>query len=184
MRRWIVLDRDGVINEDIGDCIRSTEEWRPIPGSLEAIAALSRCGYAVVVASNQAGIGRGLLQPHNLDEIHRLMCREVESMGGKIEGVFFCPHTEAAGCDCRKPRTGLLDAIEEQLGADLKNAPMVGDSLKDLQAAKAKGCQPVLVRTGKGTQTETTTLLWPKYGANTRIFDDLAGFAHSLMNNR
>lgn len=184
MRQWIVLDRDGVINEEQGDGIKSLAEWCPIPGSLEAIAALSRFGYAIVVASNQAVIGKGLLQPNDLDQIHRFMCREVENMGGKIEGVFFCPHTEAAGCDCRKPRTGMLDTIEEQLGADLQNAFMVGDSLKDLQAARAKGYIPVLVRTGKGTQTETTTLLWPKYGADMLIFDDLAAFAHSLIDNR
>lgn len=184
MRPWIILDRDGVINEDRPGYTKSVSEWCPIPGSLEAIAALSRSGYAMVVASNQAGVGRGVLQQHKLDEIHRLMCSEVESMGGKIEGVFYCPHTEAAGCNCRKPRTGMLDAIEEQLGADLTNAPLVGDSLIDLQAARAKGCRPVLVRTGKGTQTETATLVWPKYGAGTVIFDDLAAFAHSLIDSR
>lgn len=184
MRSWVILGRDGVINEDRVGYVKSTEEWRPIPGSLEAIAALSRIGYAIVVASNQPGIGKGSLQQRSLDDIHRLMCNEVENMGGKIEGVFYCPHTEAAGCDCRIPRTGMLDVIEEQLGADLRDAPLVGDSLKDLQAARAKGCKPVLVRTGKGTQTETTTLLWPKYGVDTLIFDDLASFAHSLINNR
>lgn len=184
MRTWIVLDRDGVINEDGAGYVTSLDQWRPIPGSLEAIAALSRKGYAIVVASNQPAVGKGLLQQSTLNEIHRHMCQEVENMGGKIEGVFFCPHTEAAGCDCRKPRIGMFDAIEEQLGADLKHALMVGDSLKDLQAARAKGGTPVLVRTGRGTQTETTTLLWPKYGVDVLIFDDLAAFAHSLINNR
>lgn len=184
MKPWIVLDRDGVINQERIGYVKSVRDWRPIPGSLEAIAALSRYGYAIAVASNQAAVGKGLMTPTHLDEIHSIMCREVENMGGKIAGVFYCPHTEDAGCDCRKPRTGMLDAIEEQLGADLKNAPLVGDSLKDIQAARVKGCQPVLVRTGKGTQTETTTLLWPKYGVNTLIFDDLADFAHSLINKR
>lgn len=184
MRSWIILDQDGVINEESADPVMSVEQWRPIPGSLEAIAALSRMGYAIAVASNQSAIGKGLLQQSCLDEMHRLICREVENMGGKIEGIFYCPHVEADGCDCRKPRTGMLNMIEEQLGANLRNAPLVGDSLKDLQAARAKGCKPVLVRTGNGIQTEITTLLWPKYGVDLLVFDDLAAFAHSLISNR
>lgn len=184
MRSWIILDLDGVINEARVGQVPPTGQWRPIPGSLEAIAALSRMGYAIALASNQSAIGKGLLQQSCLDELHRLIRQEVENMGGKIEGVFYCPHTDADGCDCRKPRTGMLDMIEEQLGADLRNALLVGDSLKDLQAARAKGCQPVLVRTGNGIQTEITTLLWPKYGVDLLIFDDLAAFAHSLISNR
>jgi D-glycero-D-manno-heptose 1,7-bisphosphate phosphatase len=184
MRPWVVLDRDGVINEYNGDPIATLADWRPIPGSLEAIASLSRTGYGIAVISNQGMVGKGLVPMAAVEAIHELMCQQVLKLGGRINGVFFCPHIDAAGCPCRIPRVGMLDRIEEELGADLRNAPMVGDSLKDLQAARAKGCRPVLVRTGNGTQTETTTLLWPKYGVNVQIFDDLAGFARSLTYRR
>jgi D-glycero-D-manno-heptose 1,7-bisphosphate phosphatase len=181
MNPWVVLDRDGVINCERNGCVRSVAEWEALPGSLEAIAALTRAGFKVVVATNQSGIAKGLLTVAELEQIHQKMSDEVERAGGRLQGIFYCPHDSHSGCDCRKPRTGLLDAIEAHLGADLAGAPMVGDSLKDIQAAKAKGCQPVLVRTGKGTQTETTTLLWPHYGVDTRIFDDLAAFADYLI---
>lgn len=184
MTPWVILDRDGVINHEMDGCVRSVAEWSPLPGSLEAIAQLTLAGFKVVVATNQAGLARGWLTVVELEQIHHKMCQDVERVGGKIHGIFYCPHDSGAGCDCRKPRTGLLDAIEAQLGADLRGAPMVGDSLKDIQAARAKGCQPVLVRTGKGTQTETTTLLWPHYGKNTLIFDDLAAFTHAHIHNR
>lgn len=183
MNPWVVLDRDGVINCARDDGVRSVAEWEPLPGSLRAIAALTRAGFKVVVATNQSGLAKGLLTVVELEQIHQKMCDEVERFGGRIHGIFYCPHDSDSGCDCRKPRTGLLDAIEAHLGADLVGAPMVGDSLKDIQAAKAKGCLPVLVRTGKGTQTETTTLLWPHYGVDTRIFDDLAAFAEFHIRN-
>lgn len=184
MNLWVVLDRDGVINDPKDGCIKSVAEWEPLPGSLAAIASLTKAGFKVVVATNQAGLAKGLVSVDELEKIHQRLCSDVERLGGRIHGVFYCPHDADAGCDCRKPRTGMLDAIEMQLGADLTGAPMVGDSLKDIQAARAKGCQPVLVRTGKGTQTETTTLLWPRYGVNTQIFDDLAAFAESHIRNR
>lgn len=184
MNPWVILDRDGVINDDRKGVVTSLTSWSPIPGSVEAIVALSRYGFRVVVATNQAALAQGILKLDDLETIHQHLCNEVAQMGGKIEGVFYCPHSADAGCDCRKPRTGMLDAIEQQLGADLMGAAMVGDSLKDLQAARAKGCLPVLVRTGKGTQTETATLLWPKYGVNTLIFDDLAEFAKSHITKR
>lgn len=181
MNPWVVLDRDGVINRDLDGCVRSEADWTALPGSLEAIGNLTRAGFKVTVATNQAGLARGWLSVAELERIHHRMCAEVERLGGKIHGIFYCPHDTHDGCDCRKPRTGMLDAIEQQLGADLRGAAMVGDSLKDIQAARAKGCQPVLVRTGRGTQTETTTLLWPHYGENTLIFDDLLAFAHFLI---
>ncbi len=184
MNPWIVLDRDGVINRECDGCVRSAAAWEPLPGSLDAIAALTRAGYKVTVATNQAGLARGWLTVADLEQIHQKMSAAVEATGGLIYGIFYCPHDANAGCDCRKPRTGLLDAIEAQLGANLRGAPLVGDSLKDIQAARAKGCQPVLVRTGRGTQTETTTLLWPHYGQNTLIFDDLAAFARSHLQPR
>ncbi len=184
MNPWIVLDRDGVINENRKELIVELSDWAPLPGSVEAIAALSRIGYKIVVATNLSGLSGGLFSTVSVERIHQHLCDEVAAMGGKIEGVFYCPHAPEEGCDCRKPRTGMLDAIERDLGADLQGAMMVGDSLKDIQAARAKGCQPVLVRTGNGTQTETTTLLWPKYGEDTLIFDDLAEFAKSLIIKR
>ncbi len=183
MNPWVVLDRDGVINYQRDGCVRSVAEWEPIPGSLEAIVKLSREGFKVAVATNQSGLAKGLLTVAELEQIHQKMCDEVERLGGRVHGVFYCPHDSHSGCDCRKPRTGLLDAIEAHLGADLTGAAMVGDSLKDIQAAKAKGCRSLLVRTGKGTQTETTTLLWPHYGVDTRIFDDLAAVADYLIRN-
>lgn len=181
MNPWVVLDRDGVINHELDGCVRTVAEWSPLSGSLDAIKALTQAGFKIAVATNQAGLARGWLTVAELEGIHQKMCAEVERVGGKIEGIFYCPHDSHDGCDCRKPRTGLLDAIEAHLGADLRGAHMVGDSLKDIQAARAKGCQPVLVRTGKGTQTETTTLLWPHYGENTLIFDNLAAFAQFLL---
>jgi D-glycero-D-manno-heptose 1,7-bisphosphate phosphatase len=183
MNPWVVLDRDGVINHERNGCVRSVAEWEPIPGSLEAIVKLSCAGFKVAVATNQSGLAKGLLTVAELEQIHQKMCEDVERLGGRIHGIFYCPHDSQSGCDCRKPRTGLLDAIEAHLGADLTDAPMVGDSLKDIQAAKAKGGQPLLVRTGKGTQTETTTLLWPHYGVDNRIFDDLAPAAEFLIRN-
>lgn len=184
MNPWIILDRDGVVNETTREPITDLAQWVAIPGSLEAIVALSRHGFKVAVAINQSGLSRGWLSQAAIDAIHDCMCQEVASMGGKIEGVFICPHTEADGCNCRKPRTGLLETIEKELQADLQNAYMVGDSLKDIRAAKAKGCQPVLVRTGNGRQTETATLLWPKYGEGVLVFDDLAEFTKSLITKR
>lgn len=184
MNPWIVLDRDGVINEPRKDLIVEQSDWQPLPGSVEAIVALSRQGYRLVVATNMSGLASGLYSAASVEAIHNQLCSEVARMGGKLEGVYFCPHAPDAGCDCRMPRTGLLEAVEEELSADLNGAFMVGDSLKDIQAARAKGCKPILVRTGKGTQTETTTLLWPQYGEGVEIFDDLADFAKHLIKKR
>lgn len=181
MNPWIVLDRDGIINVDREDYVRSVAEWQPMPGCIEAIAALSQAGYSVVVATNQSGLSRGLLAQPALEAIHEKMLRMVTEAGGNIRDVFYCPHLPEDGCDCRKPRTGMLEAIEKKYDVSLRGATMVGDSLKDIQAARTMGCQPVLVRTGKGTQTETTTLLWPKYGVDILIYDDLAAFAKSLL---
>lgn len=149
----IVLDRDGVINRDSDDYIKSPEEWIPIEGSLEAIALLNRSGFRVVVATNQSGIDRGLFSIDTLFEIHKKMYRLLAEVGGTLDGVFFCPHKPKSGCDCRKPKPGLLHQIERRLGASLKDVPVVGDSLRDLEAARAVGAAPVLVRTGKGERT-------------------------------
>ena len=149
----VILDRDGVINEDSDAYIRNLEQWIPIPGSLEAIAELSQAGYLIAVATNQSGLARGYFSVNEMERIHRKLHDLVEERGGRIASIFYCPHLPDAGCNCRKPATGMLEAIEQDLNVSAVGAHFVGDSLKDLQAAQRYGCQPVLVKTGKGLQT-------------------------------
>jgi D-glycero-D-manno-heptose 1,7-bisphosphate phosphatase len=152
----LILDRDGVINQDSDEYIRSVDDWVPIPGSIEAIADLSRAGYHIAVATNQSGLSRGYFTLDDLEEIHALLCRQVEDCGGSIGGIFYCPHLPEEGCSCRKPATGLLRAIEQELHQSAQGAFFIGDSMQDLQAACAYGCQPVLVKTGKGAGTQVS----------------------------
>jgi D-glycero-D-manno-heptose 1,7-bisphosphate phosphatase len=152
--RWVVIDRDGVINDDSDDYVRSAADWVPLPGSLEAIAALTAAGFRVAVATNQSGVGRGLFSMANLEEIHRVMTAAVEAAGGRLAGIHVCPHHPDEACACRKPRPGLLRAIERQSGQSLAGVPVIGDKLSDLDAARAVGARPILVRTGKGGATE------------------------------
>ncbi len=149
----VILDRDGVINEDSDDYIKSAEEWIPIEGSLLAISLLSSSGVRVVVATNQSGIGRGYFSESDLQRIHHKMCSMVEDAGGKIAQIFFCPHQPEENCRCRKPKPGLLENIAAAFSVDLHGVPFIGDSLKDIQVAKAVGCTPILVKTGKGVDT-------------------------------
>ena len=151
----LVLDRDGVINQDSDDYIRSLEDWVPVPGSIEAIAELSRAGYQIVIATNQSGLSRGYFTLDTLESIHDHLRELVQAQGGNIAGIFYCPHLPDEGCECRKPGTGLLVAIEAELQASVAGCYFVGDSLKDLQAAQAKDCRPVLVLTGKGEKTRS-----------------------------
>ena len=151
--KLILLDRDGVINFDSDLFIKSPDEWKPIPGSLEAIARLNQWGYRVIVATNQSGIGRGLFDMDTLNAIHDKMIKAVAQVGGRIDAVFFCPHTNNDKCDCRKPKPGMFRRIADTLNADLKGVAAIGDSLRDLQACAAAGCRPMLVRTGKGEKT-------------------------------
>ena len=178
---WIIVERDGVINHDADGCVTNLQAWQPYPGSLEGLALLARNGYKVALVSNQSGIGRGVLREEDLQSIHQKIIDEVALMGGELQGIYYCPHVPEENCDCRKPRTGMFDRIEEEFSISLQGAYCVGDSLKDIQVARAKGCKPILVRTGNGTQTETTTLLWPKYGEDIQIFEDFAAFAESLL---
>ncbi|MGE5172064.1 MAG: D-glycero-beta-D-manno-heptose 1,7-bisphosphate 7-phosphatase [Rudaea sp.] len=175
--RLIVLDRDGVINHDSEQFIKSPDEWRPIPGSLEAIARLNHAGYRVVVATNQSGVGRGLLDFATLNAIHEKMHRALGQVGGRIDAIFFCPHTADARCECRKPRAGMLQEIGVRFNVDMAGVPCVGDGLRDLQAADAVGAQPMLVLTGKGEKT----LRQGGFPANTVIFPDLAFVASALL---
>lgn len=174
--KLVILDRDGTINFDSDQYIKSPGEWRPIPGSLEAIARLTQAGYRLVVATNQSGIARGLFDVATLNAIHDAMHRAVAQAGGRIEAVFFCPHAADSDCACRKPKPGMLLEIGRRFNVALEDAVMVGDSLRDLQAAAAAGARPGLVLTGKGQATLDAGGL----PAETRVFSDLATFAAQL----
>lgn len=175
--KLIILDRDGVINYDSDQFIKNPEEWKPLPGSLEAIARLTQAGYRVVVATNQSGVGRGLFDMPTLNAIHEKMHKACAHMGGRIDAVFFCPHAADAGCNCRKPKSGMIHEIVERYSTDLKGVPSVGDSLRDLEASAALGAQPILVLTGKGTKTQAKGGL----PDGTLIFPDLAAFVATLV---
>ena len=174
--KLVILDRDGVINYDSDEFIKNPDEWRPIPGSLEAIASLAQAGWRVVVATNQSGVGRGLLDMASLNAIHAKMHRAVNQAGGRIEAVFYCPDTDESRSPCRKPNPGMLHAIADRFKIELDRAPCVGDSLRDLQAAAAVGAHPILVLTGKGRKTRVAGNL-PE---GTAVYADLAAVAQSL----
>lgn len=168
--KLIILDRDGVINFDSAQFIKTPAEWKPIPGSLEAIAKLNQAGYRVVVATNQSGIGRGLFEMDTLNAIHEKMHKAVAAAGGRIDAVFYCPHSAADNCDCRKPKPGMFKRLAECLNVNLAGVPAIGDSLRDLCAAETMGCLPLLVLTGKGAKTEADGNM----PAGTQVFPDLA----------
>ena len=151
--KLVVLDRDGVINYDSIHFIKSTNEWIPIPGSLEAIALLNQSGYRVALATNQSGISRGLFDMATLNAIHDKMHRALAQLGGRIDALFYCPHSADDNCTCRKPKPGMMEEIGKRFGQDLKGVAIVGDALRDLQAGAVLGMQPILVRTGKGEET-------------------------------
>ena len=152
--KLIVLDRDGVINYDSDEYIKSEREWHPLPGALEAIARLTAAGYRVVVISNQSGVGRGLLDLATLEKIHKKMTASVGAHGGRLAGIYFCPHTPDAGCECRKPKAGLLHTMQADMGiTSLEGVPLIGDKESDLELALAVGARGILVRTGKGART-------------------------------
>lgn len=180
--RWIILDRDGVINVDYVDYVKNLSEWQSIPGSIEAIANLSNAGYKVAVATNQSGIARGLYSVETLDEIHAHLDTLVEQRGGVIAGIFYCPHKPEDHCNCRKPKPGLLDEIEMQFAIDLSGVPFVGDSERDIQAAMLKGCEPILVRTGKGAATAELFSGDERY-KHVLVYDDLASYVDALLTN-
>lgn len=174
--KLIILDRDGVINEDSDAFIKSPEEWVPIPGSLEAIARLNLAGYQVTVATNQSGLARGLFNRATLQRIHEKFFRSLAAKGGEIALLRYCPHGPDDACDCRKPRPGLLQDIANTMQTSLQDVPVVGDSLRDLQSAVAVGAAPILVRTGKGEKTLKAGGL-PE---GTLIYSDLSTVADTL----
>ena len=175
--KLIVLDRDGVINVDSASFIKSPAEWKPIPGSLEGIARLHQAGYRVVVATNQSGVGRNLFDMDTLNAIHQKMHQAVAALGGRIDAIFYCPHTADANCDCRKPKAGMFERIAGCFNVDMAGVPAVGDSLRDLQAAEKVGAQPYLVLTGKGEKTRSEG----KLPAGTQVFPDLAAVVDHLL---
>ncbi len=177
----VVLDRDGVINEDSDGYIKSPDEFVVIPGSLEAIARLNHAGYRVVVATNQSAIGRKLLDIETLTRIHERLYRQLAEVGGTLDAIFFCPHTPRVRCKCRKPRPGMLLEIAKRLRQPLEGVPVVGDKLSDVEAARAAGARPILVRTGKGRASEASG---GNALAGVAVYDDLAAVADDLLQTR
>jgi len=175
--KLVILDRDGVINFDSAQFIKNPAEWKPIPGSLEAIAKLNHAGYRVVIATNQSGIGRGLFDMDTLNSIHEKMHKALFAVGGRVDAIFYCPHAADSACECRKPKPGMFKRISETLNIDLTGVPAIGDSLRDLQACTALGCQPVLVMSGKGEKTKAEGNL-PE---GTLEFADLASAVDHLL---
>ena len=148
--KLVILDRDGVINEDSDEYIKSPDEWHPLPGSLEAIARLNHFGFKVAIATNQSGLARGLFSIDDLNAIHHKLHQDLDRVGGQVECLVFCPHGPDEGCACRKPEPGLLLQIKERMGVDLENVPVIGDSMRDIVSAQAVGAYAILVKTGKG----------------------------------
>ena len=178
--KLVILDRDGTINEDSDEFVKTPEEWQPLPGALEAIARLNHAGWHVVVASNQSGLGRGLFDVSTLNAMHAKMNRLLAAVGGRVDAIFYCPHSPDEGCRCRKPEPGLYEQIAERYGIDLAQVPVVGDSARDVLAAVASGCEPHLVLTGKGAAYRGRSLpeVFPKA---TQVHDDLSAFADYLI---
>lgn len=179
--KLVILDRDGVINHDSDAYVKSLDEWVPYPTAIEAIARLSRAGWTVAVATNQSGIARGYYSEAVLTSMHERLRVLVRQAGGEIAHIAYCPHGPDDGCDCRKPRTGLLEQVRRALDLEtLAGSWMVGDSLRDLQAGEPMGCRPVLVRTGKGRRTEEKG----EGLGQARVFEDLAAFVDWLLSTQ
>ncbi len=183
MDKWLILDRDGVINYDSDEFIKSPEEWRPLPGSLEAIAALNAQAYRIVVISNQSGLARGLFDLNTLNAIHHKFKTLLKQKGGRIERIYFCPHGPDDHCACRKPLPGLFNQFAEEFNVNLDEIYSVGDSVRDLEATRDSGARSVLVRTGKGEQSEKSLIALPEDDPlhHVPIYNDLASFVDQLL---
>ena len=178
MARLILLDRDGVVNFDSPDYIKDAGEWVPIPGSLEAIVALRKGGFKVAICTNQAGVGRGILSLSALCAIHDKLHDSLRRLGGELDALTYCPHHPDDGCRCRKPAPGMLLDTMAELHAEPSESTFVGDSLKDIEAARAAGCAAVLVRTGNGRDTESAAR-----ALGAEVFDDLSAFSRALLSS-
>ena len=180
--KLIILGRDGILNRFREDHVKEPSEWEPIPGALEAVAKLNHAGWHVVIATNQAGIGRGMIDMSAVNAVHLHMMKMLATKGGRLDAVFFCPHTRDDGCDCRKPLPGMMHDIALRYGADLSQVPMVGDTLRDLEAAQAAGCPPHLVKSGRAhLVSEAEVAQWAAAVPGTAVHDDLASFASYLL---
>jgi len=179
--KLVILDRNGSINLHRDDFVKSEVEWTPLPRALEAIARLNHAGWHVVIASNQSGLGRGLFDVASLNAMHAKMHKMLAAVGGRVDAIFYCPHSPDEDCGCRKPKPGLFLQIGERYGVDLANVPTAGDSLRDLQAGAAAGCEPHLLLTGMGAACRNVDPLPAEYPANTRVHDDLSAFVDFLL---
>jgi D-glycero-D-manno-heptose 1,7-bisphosphate phosphatase len=180
MMKIVILDRDGTVNYDSDEYIKSPEEWVAIPGALEAISRLNHAGYHVVLATNQSGLGRGLLDVASLNAIHKRMIKQLAAVGGRIDAIFYCPHTPAEACNCRKPMPGLIDQIAERFGIEMQGVAFVGDTVTDMEAAFAAGCVPHLVLTGKSEGLQGKSLP-SNFPAETQMHADLNAFVDALL---
>jgi D-glycero-D-manno-heptose 1,7-bisphosphate phosphatase len=180
--KLVIVGRDGILNRFREDHVKEPAEWEPIAGALEAVAKLNHSGWHVVVATNQSGIGRGMIDMASVNAVHLQMMKMLAARGGRIDAVFFCPHTPEDNCECRKPQPGMMLDIAQRYGVDLEDIPMVGDTLRDLQAARAAGCPPHLVRTGRAAHlTDDELAQWRAAVPGMVVHDDLAAFASHLL---
>ncbi|WP_295520937.1 D-glycero-beta-D-manno-heptose 1,7-bisphosphate 7-phosphatase [Limnohabitans sp. Rim8] len=178
--KLVILDRDGTINRASDEFVKSPEEWHPLPGALEAISRLNHAGFHVVLATNQSGLGRGLFDMAALNAVHAHMLKTLGAFGGRIDAIFYCPHTAEEACSCRKPAPGLLHQIAERYGHSLSGVPYVGDSLRDMLAAQAAGCVPHLVLSGRHAMIDSARLP-PEFPSHTWVHADLVAFVDHLL---
>jgi D-glycero-D-manno-heptose 1,7-bisphosphate phosphatase len=180
--KLVILGRDGILNRFREDHVKDPSEWEAIPGALEAVAKLNHSGWHVVVATNQAGIGRGMIDMASVNTVHQHMNKLLMAKGGRFDAVFFCPHTPEDQCDCRKPLPGMMADIVRRYGVEAASVPMVADTLRDLQAAQAAGCQPHLVRSGRALNLADEDLApWLQAVPGTTVHANLGAFAEHLM---
>ena len=180
--KLVIFGRDGILNQYRDDHVKAALEWEPVPGALEAVARLNHAGWHAVVATNQAGIGRGMIDMAAVNAVHLHMMKMLAAKGGRLDAVFFCPHARDEHCECRKPQPGMMRDIAQRYGADLGQVPMVADTLRDLEAARAAGCPPHLLRTGRaGLVAEAEMSQWVAAVPGTLVHDDLGAFVSHLL---
>jgi len=180
--RLVIVGRDGILNVYREDHVKSPDEWQPVPGALEAVARLNHAGWHTVVATNQAGIGRGMIDMASINAVHLHMMQRLAAVGGRVDAVFFCPHTPEEDCDCRKPKPGLMRQIALRYGIDLRTVPMVCDTVRDLHAARSAGCEPHLVRSGRAAElTDAQVAEIVALVPGTEVHDNLGAFVDFLL---